>query len=162
MPTPHEEALAYLNVLEADRQTALALSEQKAAEAKLIEARQEGFRAAMKMLGEDICVATPEHNPKEPAQRRVRRPIPELIVRELSFSGRPMTARQIATAVDYNLERTETALRRLAEAGQVERTENDRWELASTTTAQRGVRPVISANGITRGAAERVANMYDG
>jgi hypothetical protein len=172
MPTPHEKALAYLNTLEADRHTALALSEQKAAEAKLIEARQEGFRAAMKMFGEDIaatkmfgediCVATPEHNPKQPAQRRARRPIPELIVRELSFSGRPMTARQIATAVDYNLERTEAALRRLAEAGQVERTGNDRWELASTTTAELGVHPVISANGITPGAAERVANMYDG
>jgi predicted transcriptional regulator len=147
MPTPHEKALAYLNALEADRHTALALSEQKAAEAKLIEARQEGFRAAMKMFGEDICVATLEHNPKEPARRRARRPIPELIVRELSFSGRPLSIRQIATAVDYNLERTETALRRLAEAGQVERTENDRWELASTTTAQLGVHAVTSANG---------------
>ena len=161
MPTPHEKALLYLNALEADRQTALALSEQKAAEAKLIEARQEGFRAAMKMLGEDICVATPEHNSKEPAQRRGRRPIPELIVRELSFSGKPMTARQVATAVDYNLERTEAALRRLGEAGKVERTENDRWELASTTTAQLAVHAVTSANGITP-AAERVANMYDG
>jgi predicted transcriptional regulator len=159
MPTPHEKALAYINVLEADRQTALALSEQKAAEAKLIEARQEGFRAAMKMFGEDTCVATPEHNPKQPAQRRTRRPIPELIVRELSFSGKPMTARQVATAVDYNLERTETALRRLAEAGQVERNDNDRWELASTTTAQLGVH--TSANGKPPGAAERVANMYE-
>jgi hypothetical protein len=162
MPTPHEKALAYLNSLEADRQTALAVSEQKAAEAKLIEARQEGFRAAMKMFGEDICVATSEQNSKEPSQRRARRPIPELIVRELSFSGKAMTARQIATAVDYNPERTEAALRRLAEGGQVERTENDRWELASTTTAQLGVHPVASANGITPGAAERVANMYNG
>ena len=161
MPTPHEKALAYLDALEADRETALALSEQKAAEAKLIEARQEGFRAAMKMLGEDIYVATPEHNSKEPAQRRARRPIPELIVRELSFSGKPMTARQVATAVDYNLERTEAALRSLGEAGQVERTENDRWELASTTTAQLAVHAVTSANGITP-TAERVANMYDG
>jgi DNA-binding IclR family transcriptional regulator len=147
MPTPHEKALAYLNALEADRHTALALSEQKAAEAKLIEARQEGFRTAMQMLRADICVDTPEHNPKEPAQRRTRRPIPELIVRELSFSGQPMTARQIATAVDYNLERTETALRRLAEAGQVERTENDRWQIASATIPQLSVHAVTKANG---------------
>ena len=162
MPTPLEKARAYFDALDADRQTALALSEQKASEAKLIEARQEGFRAAMKMFGEDTSAATPKHNPKESAQRRARRPIPELIVRELSFSGRPMTARQIATAVDYNLERTETALGRLAEAGQVERTANDRWELASTTTTELGVHPVTSANGITPGAAERVANIYAG
>ena len=38
-----ERARAYLAGLEADRQTALALSEQKAEEAKLIKARQEGF-----------------------------------------------------------------------------------------------------------------------
>jgi DNA-binding IclR family transcriptional regulator len=146
MPTPHEKALAYLKALEADRQTALALSEQKSAEAKLIEARQEGFRAAIKMLGEDICIATPEHSPKERAERRARRPIPELILRELSFSGQRMTARQIAMAVDYNLERTETALRRLAEAGQVERSENDRWQIASTTIAQLSVHAVTKAN----------------
>jgi len=157
MPIPHERALAYLNALEADRHTALALSEQKAAEAKLIEARQEGFRAAMKMFGEDICVVAPGQNSKEPAQRRARRPIPELIVRELSFSGKPMTAHQIATAVDYNLERTETALRRLAEAGKVERTEKDRWELPSTITAQLSVRAVTGANGKHPAPAERVA-----
>jgi hypothetical protein len=146
MPTPFEKAHAYLDALDADRLTALALSEQKAEEAKLIKARQEGFRAAMEMLGEDICVVTPEHNPNEPARCRVRRPIPELIVRELSFCGQPMTARQIATAVDYNLERTETALRRLAESGQIHRSDNDRWEVACTTSAQFAVHAVTSAN----------------
>src|ERR1700730_13584515 len=45
-------ARAYLAGLEADRQTALALSEQKAEEAKLIKARQEGFQAALALLGE--------------------------------------------------------------------------------------------------------------
>ena len=50
MPTLLEKALAYLDALEVDRQAALALSEQKAEEAKLIQARQEGFGAAMKML----------------------------------------------------------------------------------------------------------------
>src|SRR5580700_2926265 len=47
-----ERARAYLAGLEADRQTALALSEQKAEEAKLIKARQEGFQAALALLGE--------------------------------------------------------------------------------------------------------------
>ena len=46
-----ERARAYLAGLEADRQTALALSEQKAEEAKLIKARQEGFQAALELLG---------------------------------------------------------------------------------------------------------------
>ena len=45
-----ERARAYLDTLEADRQAALTLSEQKAEEAKLIKARQEGFRAAMEIL----------------------------------------------------------------------------------------------------------------
>ncbi len=54
MSTPMEKALAYLETLEADRQMALALSEQKAEEAMLIKARQEGFQAAMEMLGSAI------------------------------------------------------------------------------------------------------------
>ena len=47
---PNEQALAYLDALEADRMAALALTEQKAEEAKLIQARQEGFRAALDIL----------------------------------------------------------------------------------------------------------------
>ena len=42
MLTLTEKARAYLDTLEADRRAALALSEQKAEEAKLIKARQEG------------------------------------------------------------------------------------------------------------------------
>ena len=51
MPTQLEKAREYLDVLEAERLAALALSEQKAEEAKLIKARLEGFQAAMEMLG---------------------------------------------------------------------------------------------------------------
>jgi hypothetical protein len=54
-----ERARAYLDTLEADRQAALTLSEQKAEEAKLIKARQEGFRAAKllpAMLGQILTV----------------------------------------------------------------------------------------------------------
>ena len=128
-----EKARAYLDVLEADRQAALALSEQKAEEAKLIKARQEGFRAAMEMLGGQIptgAIVSSDH-PKEPLhQRRTRRQIPRLITRELSFSGQAMTARQIANAIDYSLERTNMALQRMEETGHVLRNGRDRWESA--------------------------------
>jgi DNA repair exonuclease SbcCD ATPase subunit len=160
MPTPLEEALAYLDELEADRQAALALSEQKTEEAKLIKARQEGFRAAMKMLGEDVPVAAAEHDPEEPVRRRARRRIPELITRELSFSGRAMTARQIAKAIDYNLERTESALTRMAESGQVQQSGKDRW-VAVATTAQLGVHAVTGGNGAHAPAAGRIAGTDD-
>ena len=112
MSTSIERVRAYLGTLEADRRAALALSEQKAEEARLIRARQEGFRAAMEMLGTAISAgdaarddATSDaaasdvaasgaaaSDPNEPGRRRVRRQIRELILRELSFSGKAMTA----------------------------------------------------------------------
>src|SRR5436190_20577125 len=98
---PSERALAYLYALEADRKAALALSEQKAEEAKLIQARQEGFRAALDILcgetsasdavlGKDrkpsaagrLGDGEKASGPQEP-RRRGRRPIPQLILREL-------------------------------------------------------------------------------
>src|SRR5689334_19241235 len=100
-----ERARAYLASFEAGRQAALALSEQKAEEAKLIKARQEGFQAAMKLLGRELPAGTAasgterelaanrsDHSerasgPKEPPRRRGRRQIREIILRELSFSG---------------------------------------------------------------------------
>ena len=126
-----ERAYAYLNALEADRQAALALSEQKAEEAKLIKARQEGFRAAVEILGGELRAAKigSLDDPKEPVRRRrPRRHIPELIERELSFSGRSMTARQIAKAIDYSLERTNVALQRMEMTGEVLRNGKDEWE----------------------------------
>jgi hypothetical protein len=136
MSIPLEKALAYLDALEADRQAALALSEQKAAEARLIKARQEGFRAAMELLGGEIPVGNAEADPEEPGRRRVRRHIPQLILRELSFSGQAMSASQLAKAIDYNLERTQTALTRLEKAGQVMRNSEGRWAIGITATAQ--------------------------
>jgi hypothetical protein len=128
-----EKARAYLDVLEADRQAALALSEQKAQEAKLIKAQQEGFRVAMQMLGGQIptdAIVSSDH-PKEPfRKRRTRRHIPKLIIRELSFSGQAMTASQIAKAIDYNLNRTNATLQRLEETRQVFRNGKDRWEVS--------------------------------
>lgn len=142
MSTPIEKALAYLDTLEADRRTALELSEQKAEEARLIKARQEGFRAAMEMLGSAISAGDPAPasdtapDPEESGRRRIRRPIRELILRELSFSGQAMTANQIAKAIDYHPERTETALQRMEEAGQVLRNAGGRWAIGNIGMAQ--------------------------
>jgi hypothetical protein len=132
-----ERARAYLDALEADRQAALTLSEQKAEEAKLIKARQEGFRAAIEMLGGEIATGDVGIDPyrEEPVRLRVRRPIREMILRELSFCGHEMTTAQIAKAVDYISERTETALERLERSGQVLRNE-DRWTIGTTSLAQ--------------------------
>jgi len=129
MSTPLGKALAYLDTLEADRRAALALSEQKAEEAMLIKARQEGFQAALEMVGAEIPVGNAEADSKPPGRRRPRRRIPHLILRELSFSGQAMVASQIAKAIDYNLKRTQTALTRMEEAGQVLRNGEGRWAI---------------------------------
>jgi hypothetical protein len=75
MSTPSAKALAYLDELEADRQAALALSEQKADEAKLIKARQEGFQAVMEILGSKISASKAGTDSAEPGRRRARRRI---------------------------------------------------------------------------------------
>jgi DNA-binding transcriptional ArsR family regulator len=163
MSTPIEKALAYLDTLEADRRTALALSEQKAEEARLIKARQEGFQAAMEMLGSaisagdaasDLEEAAPD--PEECGRRRVRRPIRELILRELSFSGQAMTATQIAKAIDYHPERTETALQRMEETGQVLRNEGGRWAIGNTAVVQLNGHAATGANGKSRSIPDAV------
>ncbi len=154
MSTPNEKALAYLDTLEAHRRIALEISEQKAEEAKLIKARQEGFQEAMKMLGLAISAgdATPDpaSQPKQPGRRRVRRHIRELILRELSFSGQAMTATQIAKAVDYQTERTEMALQRMEETGQVLRNAGGRWAIGNTAVAQLNGHAATGGNGKSR------------
>ena len=70
---PIERALAYLDALEADRKAALALSEQKAEEAKLIQARQEGFRAALDILrGETSAGDAVSEKDRGPSAGRLR------------------------------------------------------------------------------------------
>ena|SRR6202040_3895583 len=113
MPTSLQKAHEYLDMLEADRRTALALSEQKAEEARLIKARQEGFRAAMEMLAGETSGSGAGSEPRGPGRQRARRPIRQMILRELSFSGQTMTTTQIAKAIDYNSDRTKTALSRV-------------------------------------------------
>src|SRR5437870_1017864 len=147
MPAPLEQALAYLETLEADRRAALALSEQKAEEARLIKARHEGFQAAMEMLGGENPVGNAEADPEQPGRRRVRRRIPQLILRELSFSGQAMSASQIAKAIDYNLDRTQTVLTRLEKAGEVLRNGAGRWAIGITATGQLNEHTVTAENG---------------
>src|SRR5271169_879210 len=149
-----ERARAYLSALEADRNAAFALSEQKAEEAKLIKARQEGFQAALELLSGETSAGNPASGedrelsadrrgrderasePRETRQRRGRRPIRELILRELSFSGQAMTAAQIAKAINYIPERTETALERMEKDGQVIRNETGRWTVSLAGSPQ--------------------------
>ena len=149
MSTPIEKAHAYLAAREADRRAALALSEEKAQEARLIKAHQEGFQAAMEMLGmaSFACDAAPP--PKEPGQGRVRRNIRDLILRELSFSGQPMTAAQIARAIDYHPERTEAALQRMEETGQLLRSAEGRWAVGTSPIDKLNGHAVAGGNGIS-------------
>ena len=149
-----ERARASLASLEADRQAALALSEQKAEEAKLIKARQEGFQAAMELLGCEIPAGTAasgterelsanrsDHGerasgPEKPPRRRGRRPIREMILRELSFSGQAMTIAQIAKAIAYLPDRTEAVLERMEKNGQVLRNDGGRWAIGLSVSSQ--------------------------
>jgi|SRR5271166_1619140 len=130
MANPIEKASAYLDKLEADRQAAIAISEQKAEEAKLIRARQEGFRAAMEILTSTTSISSCELQSAKPGRRRPRRDIMQLILCELSFSGEELTTAQIAKVIEYIPERTETALKRLEIGGKVRRNERDRWVTA--------------------------------
>ena len=171
MSTSIERVRAYLDTLEADRRSALALSEQKAEEARLIKARQEGFRAAMEILGTAISagdaasdVAASDvaasgaaaSDPNEPGRRRVRRQIRELILRELSFSGQAMTAAQIAKAIDYLPERTEMALQRMEESGQVLRNAGGRWAIGNTAMAQLNGHSAAGGNAKSRSIPDAV------
>jgi DNA-binding transcriptional ArsR family regulator len=147
-----ERGRSYLAELETAREAALALSEQKAEEARLIKARQEGFQTAMEMLRREVVALRvgshpQESHPQEPARRRGRRPIRQLIVRELSFSGQPMTTGQIARAIDYNPERTETALASMEKDGQVFRNEEGRWTIGLTALTHRNGHAADSSNG---------------
>jgi hypothetical protein len=136
MPTPIERATAYLSKLEANRKAATELSKEKAAEAKLIKARQEGFQEALEMLGVEICSGEVEATPNKHTRPK-RRNIPQLILNELSFSGKPMTPNQIAKAIDYLPDRTGDALKRMENAGQITRTPEGRWIVITRGLAQR-------------------------
>jgi hypothetical protein len=139
-----EKARAFLEGLEAEKQAALALSEEKAQEAKLIQSRQEGFRDAMELFGRGTSVAHIRPEPpanetipgtQEPRKRRGRRPIRAVILREMAFTGEGMTAAQIARAIDYIPDRTEIALERMKKNGQVVRSQEGRWAIRDSISA---------------------------
>ena len=138
MPTPMEKATAYLSKLEDDRAAALAESKEKALKAMLIKARQEGFREAIKIFGsnvtsevtsKDIEVETHER------PRRKRRDIRQIIIKELSYSGKAMTTQKIAKAIDYLQERTDAALKRLEIEGKIIKNRDGLWEVVVITGA---------------------------
>ena len=134
MVNPGEKAVAYLQELEADRLAAIAVSEEKAEEAKLIEARQEGFRRAMEILGVEAFPILTRSGHNKP--RRRKRNISELILNELSFSGRAMTTKEIVRAINYRLDLTERSLNDLDSFDKITREEDGRWAILNTTPTQ--------------------------
>jgi hypothetical protein len=144
MSTPAEEAAAYLTRLEADRKAAIALSEAKAEEAKLIKARQEGFEEALEILGLQISAEDIEVEHVKSLTRR-RRNIRQLIIRELTFSGKAMTKEHIAKSIEYLPPQTERALKRLENSGKVQNTDG-RWEVVTSTVVQTNGHVITAAN----------------
>src|ERR1700730_14887233 len=145
MRAPVEKAAAYLQKLDADRLAARAVSEEKAEEAKLIKARQEGFRQALEMLGVEPSPGVTEPKHSRPGRRK-RRNIPGLILTELSFSGNAMTTNQIAATIDYLPERTEKALKSMESSGQIVRDRSGRWVSVIATAAQPNGHAVATDN----------------
>jgi hypothetical protein len=137
MSTSTEKATAYLLKLEADRAAALTASNEKLREAALIKAREDGFREAMEIFGQTLTPEDAEIEPEKTSRER-RRDIRQLIIKELSFSGKSMTKHQIAKAIDYIPEGTETALKRLETAGVVQNRDGY-WEVV--------VIPAVQSNG---------------
>jgi hypothetical protein len=133
-----EKATAYLSKLEADRAAALAASKEKALEAMLIKAREEGFKEAMEIFGSNVPANVTSNDIEvetHKRHRRKRRDIRQIIIKELSYSGKAMTTQQIAKAIDYLPERTEAALKRLESEGKIIRNRDGLWEVVVITGA---------------------------
>jgi len=110
-----EKAAAYLSKIEADRMAAIELSKQKELEAMLLKAREEGFRDAIEIcrLNTPAIASNDIEEENHKPHRRKRRDIRQIIIQELSYSAKPMTTRQISSAIDYLQKGTETVLKRL-------------------------------------------------
>ena len=67
-----------------------------------------------------------------------------------------MTATQIAKAIDYQTERTEIALQRMEETGQVLRNAEGRWAIGSTAMAQLNGHTATGGNGKSRSGPDAV------
>jgi hypothetical protein len=135
MPNPMEKATAYLSKLEADRMAAITMSKEKAQEAMLIKARQEGFREAMAIFGVKSTSDNKEIKTYAP-HREKRRDIGQMIMNELSFSGKAMTTQQITKVINYIPDRTDVALKRLESAGKIIRNRDGHWEVVVITVPE--------------------------
>ena len=121
-----EKAAAYLSKLEADRMAAMELSKQKELEVMLLKAREEGFREAMDIFSSSSYNGIKEKTDEGPKRRR--RDIRQMIIKELSYSGKVMTTKEIARSIEYIPERTEMALKRLERAGKILQNRDGQWE----------------------------------
>ena len=136
MPDLMEKATAYLSKLEADRMAAMELSKEKALEALLIKAREDGFREAMEIFGLNVAFDVASDTVAveiDKSHKRRRRDIRQMIIKELSYSGKAMTTKQIAKAIDYLQERTEAVVKRLESEGKLIRNPSGLWELSVIT-----------------------------
>jgi hypothetical protein len=127
-----EKAAAYLSKLEADRTAAMELSKQKELEAMLLKAREEGFREAMEIFSSSVITKNSDNGIKEEtdeSHKRRRRDIRQMIIKELSYSAKAMTTRQIAAAIDYLPDGTEAALKRLQNEGKTVQNRDGLWEV---------------------------------
>ena len=70
------------------------------------------------------------------SRREKRRDIGQMIIRELSFSGKAMSREQIARAIDCIPEGTEAALKRLESAGKIVQNRDGHWEAVAITVAK--------------------------
>ena len=132
MSNPMETAAAYLSKLEADRMAAMELSKQKELEAMLLKAREEGFREAIEIFSSNVIAKSSYNELREETDeghKRGRRDIRQMIIKELSYSAKAMTTRQIATAIDYLTDRTEAALKRLQSEGKTVQNRDGLWEV---------------------------------
>ena len=136
MPDVMEKATAYLSKLEADRMAAMELSKEKALEALLIKAREEGFREAMEIFRLNVAFDVASDTVAveiDKSHKGRRRDIRQMIIKELSYSGKAMTTKQIAKAIDYLQERTEAVVKRLESEGKLIRNPSGLWELSVIT-----------------------------
>ena len=111
---------------------AIELSKEKKLEAMLIKAREEGFREAMEIFNSNVTAKSSYYGVKEEIgerQKRGRRDIRQMIIKELSYSAKAMTTRQIATAIEYLPDRTEVALKRLQNEGKTVQNRDGLWEV---------------------------------
>jgi hypothetical protein len=82
-----------------------------------------GINMASSVTSNDIERETDQRH------KRKRRDIRQMIIKELSYSGREMTTQQIAKAIDYIPERTEAVLKRLENAGKIIQNRDGLWDV---------------------------------